>query len=180
MAKAPVEPAAKAPVKTAAPTPVKTAPAGKAAPAPAAKAAPVKTAPAPAAEAPAQVPASRGPRGVLETAVITLVATENPKRAGSKAHAKFALYESGMTVAEFIDAVDANPEIKGGATSTLVYDAAHGYITIEGYDPAKKFEPKPKKEKAAKTPKAKKGAAAASEETETTGADAEADEEQVD
>jgi len=98
---------------------------------------------------------SRGPRGVLESAVITVLAEANPKRAGSKAEGVFAHYTTGMTVAEFCDAVGKE------ATPNLVYDAAHGFISIEGYDPAKvvlkeKVAKAPKEPKAPRTPKAKK------------------------
>jgi hypothetical protein len=100
-------------------------------------------------EKPAPAPRTRGPRGVPESAVITVLATGNPKRAGSKAHAAFAQYRSGMTVKEFADAVGKE------ATGHLVYDTAHKYISIEGYTPGKMFEPKPPKEKKEKAPKVK-------------------------
>jgi hypothetical protein len=140
------------------------APAAKTAAAPAP--APV-AAPAPAAEE-KKVPLAkmRGPRGVAETAKITLLAPQNPKREGSKAHAVFSCYKDGMTVGAFCDAVDAKDggEHKGSATPNLVYDAAHGFIKIEGYEPPggviepkPKAEPKPKKEKA--TPAENKAAA---------------------
>jgi hypothetical protein len=98
-----------------------------------------------------KAPKTRGPRGVSEDAVITLVATVNPKRVGSKAHAAFANYVNGMTVKAFADAVGAE------ATGHLVYDAKHGFITIAGYDPGAIIVAKPK---VAKEPKAKKEAAA--------------------
>ena len=92
---------------------------------------------------------TRGPRGVAETAIITLKTVDNPKRAGSKAHAAFSAYVDQMTVAEYCDAVGT------AATPNLVYDAAHGFISIEGYNPAQ-VECKPKAEKVVKEPKAKK------------------------
>jgi len=105
---------------------------------------------------------SRGPRGVPETAVITVLADSNPKREDSQSHIDFAKYATGMTVGEFCDAVGKR------ATPHLVYDAAHGFISIEGYDP-ERVVAKPKKEKAekpAKAPRAKKAKAAPAEATE--------------
>jgi hypothetical protein len=90
---------------------------------------------------------SRGPRGVKEDAVITVLAETNPKREGSQSHTDFAVYQTGMTVGAFIDAVGKR------ATPHMVYDAAHGFIAIEGYDP-QQVVAKPKKEKAVKEPKA--------------------------
>ncbi len=94
--------------------------------------------------------ATRGPRGVAETAKITLVKAENPKRPGSKAHEAYANYKDQMTVAEFCDAVGKD------GTPHLVYDTAHGFITIEGYVPPKLVPVKEKVAKAPKEPKATK------------------------
>jgi hypothetical protein len=113
---------------------------------PTAKSKPVAAAAPPPAEAGNGTSGARGPRGVPETAVITLLVDANPKRAGSKAELAFSQYQDGMTVGEFIDAVDSIAEIRGGATPNLVYDASHGFIEIEGYDPTL-IIPKPKKEK---------------------------------
>lgn len=103
---------------------------------------------------------ARGPKGVALDAIISLKVEGNPKRPGSKAHGVFAQYADGMTVQAFLDAVG------DAATPNLVYDAAHGFIAIEGYDPKqvvkKERAPKaPKEPKAAKAPRAKKAAAAA-------------------
>ena len=87
----------------------------------------------------------RGLKNVPITAAITLLAAENPKREGSAARTKFALYATGMTCEEFLDA--------GGTTPDLAYDTAHGFITVEGYTPPKMFSPKPKQEKTPKEPK---------------------------
>lgn len=125
------------------------------------------TAPETAAEtqaaAPAQAPRTRGPRGVPETAVLTVLAETNPKRANSKAAAVFALYTTGITIGELLDTaaktegVDANY-----VTPCLVYDAKHGFISIEGYDPGEIVQLKPRapaKPKEAKAPKEKKAKA---------------------
>lgn len=151
-------------------------PAAKTAAAPAPKA----TA-APATEAKVPVAKMRGPRGVLETAVITVLSDGNPKRPGSRAHEVFALYKSGMTVGAFVDATEKAGEAhRAYATPCMVYDAAHGFIKIEGYDPGPLKEAKvakPKAEKAAAAPKAKKAAAAPKAAAQ---ADAEAEEETID
>lgn len=148
---------------------------------PAAKAAPVKVAPAPepvveTPAAPAPAVGARGPRGVLETAVINILTPEmaNPKRVGSKAHDVFSKYVDGMTVGEFCDAAGKE------ATPNLVYDAAHGFISIEGYDPAVKFVPKEKAPKAAKEPKAKKAKADKAAPLPDPDEELDVDEEQVD
>lgn len=134
--------------------------AGAALNSPAVKAAlkPAKPASAEPAEESVPLTKMRGPRGVAETAVITVLVEANPKRPNTKAHAKFECYTQGMTVGEFCDAVDANEEIKGGATSNLVYDAQHGLISIEGYEPG---EPKARKGKKAAAEDAGDGAAEA-------------------
>lgn len=103
------------------------------------------------AKAPA-APKTRGPRGTEESAVIHLLAQVNPKRAGSKAAQAFAVYVDGMTVKEYCDGVDAFA--KGEGTPNLVYDAKHGFISIDGYDPGAIIVAKPKAEKVAKEPKA--------------------------
>ena len=107
------------------------------------------------AKAPA-APKTRGPRGTSEDAKITLVATANPKRPASKAFGVFASYVDGMTVKEFCDLNGKE------ATGHLVYDAKHGSISIEGYDPGAIVVPKPKapaKPKAEKKVKAAKAPA---------------------
>lgn len=45
----------------------------------------------------------------------------NPKKPGSKAHARFALYSDGMTVGAFLAA--------GGTREDLRWDSKHGHIT---------------------------------------------------
>lgn len=105
-------------------------------------------------EAPvASVIGVRGPKGVPLTAIVSLLVQTNPKREGSAAFLRFLNYTDGMTVQNALDA--------GITTGDLVYDAAHGFISIEGYA-AKALPPKAAKEpKAAKAPKAKKAKAPA-------------------
>jgi hypothetical protein len=54
--------------------------------------------------------------------VITLLAKENPKRPGSEARDRFALYKSGMTVAQF--------QAKGGKAVDIAWDLKHGFIKV--------------------------------------------------
>jgi hypothetical protein len=59
-------------------------------------------------------------------AAVIKVLVSNPKREGSKAHARFALYRTGMTVAEYRAAVgDAT-----NARADLAWDQKHGFIRI--------------------------------------------------
>ena len=81
----------------------------------------------PAAEKKAKAPKAEGStrgrsRAFGDDAVITVKAEKNPKREGSKGHAAFALYKSGMTVKSFL--------AKGGRTMDLGYDVKHGHISI--------------------------------------------------
>lgn len=164
-----------APVAAKKTAPVTAAPAAKKAAAPAA---------APVVEQEAEevaAPRTRGPRGVPETAVITLLVEGNPKREGSKANAVFSHYEDGMTIADFCAALEAtDPEMVKEATPNLVYDAKHGFIQIEGYEPPggvvvkEVKQPKPKAEKAPRKGKSAEQAA------EQAAADATAEEEVVD
>jgi hypothetical protein len=101
---------------------------------------------------------TRGPRGVSESALITLLVVGNPKRDGSKAHARFAFYSNGMTVGAALDA--------GVTTPDLGYDTKHGFISIEGYDAGEIIVAKPKAEKAEKAPKTAKGGKVKAEKTE--------------
>jgi hypothetical protein len=153
-----------------------------AAAAPAAKTAPKTEAPA--VEEKVSLAKMRGPRGVAETAKITVISTENPKRTGSKAHDVFSLYEDGMTVGQFCDAVNATKH-NGLATVAMVYDAKHGFISIEGYDPGEIVAKAPKEPKAPKDastpkePKAPKGKVVAKPKVKAK-ADEEAEEETID
>lgn len=77
-----------------------------------------------AAAAPAEGKASssRTPK----SAVIRLKTDSNPKRVGSNAHARFALYRDGMTVEEFIKA--------GGTMGDINFDQGKGFIALEGVE----------------------------------------------
>lgn len=125
---------------------------------------------------------TRGPRGVPESAVITVLAQANPKREGSKAATVFGHYVTGMTIGEFADSLDA-AGLGKESTPNLVYDAKHGFISIDGYDPGEVVKPKVREPKAAKEPKApraKKVKPAPAEKTEEqVQADMEAQEESM-
>lgn len=83
-----------------------------------------------AATAPAAAPKKLG--GFLMTSRITFEKNKegkpyngtdnNPKRASSKSHAKFALYKDGMTVQQAADA--------GLTGADLSWDTGHGFIKI--------------------------------------------------
>jgi len=64
----------------------------------------------------------RGPN-IDKNTVIRINVEVNPKREGSLAHARFALYEDGMTIADYLAA--------GGRSSDVHYDAGRGDITLE-------------------------------------------------
>lgn len=56
------------------------------------------------------------PRKIVEVA-------PNPKKSGSKSHARYEFYRVGMTIDEFIAA--------GGTTADIRHDTAAGYIKME-------------------------------------------------
>lgn len=68
------------------------------------------------------------------SARIVVIAEANPKRAGSKAAAKFPLYAANKdgTVAGLIEAFRAAGYPKRKALSALRWDSGHGFIKIEG------------------------------------------------
>lgn len=66
-----------------------------------------------------------------DNAKITLVAKENPKRTGTKAHKLFSIYKPGMTVAQYSVAVLALKGVRPRrARSSLRYDVRHGYVKV--------------------------------------------------
>lgn len=58
-----------------------------------------------------------------ENAKIVWKVKKNPKREGSKAHARFSKYMAAKTVAEYIEL--------GGTKADLKYDEQKGFITLE-------------------------------------------------
>lgn len=71
----------------------------------------------------APAPKSDGKRACQRARVITVLAEGNPKRAGTEAFKRFALYVSGMTVQAFLDA--------GGRSVDLAWDVAHKHIRLD-------------------------------------------------
>jgi len=61
-----------------------------------------------------------------KSAVIRLKTDKNPKREGSAAHKRFALYADGQTVDDFLKA--------GGTMGDINFDVAKGFIALEGVD----------------------------------------------
>jgi hypothetical protein len=82
-------------------------------------------------EAPKKAPVPREPK-VSNDATITLLADadgkvygpdHNPKRAGSASAQRFALYKTGMTVAEFME--------KGGSRADVTHDMGKNFIKVD-------------------------------------------------
>jgi hypothetical protein len=86
---------------------------------------------------------------IPKEAKIKLKATANPKRAGSEAHKRFALYVDGMTVGDFLEA--------GGLMGDINFDLGKGFIEVEGVEAPTKTDTAP----AAATPASESEQAAA-------------------
>src|SRR5215475_10099143 len=54
----------------------------------------------------------------------------NPKRPGTAAHALYALYKDGMSVADYVKAVKAGPARRDQAYVALRWDVDKGFITV--------------------------------------------------
>lgn len=61
-------------------------------------------------------------RRANKKSIITIKTIDNPKRQGTLAYGRFALYQDGMTVAEYVAA--------GGRTGDVNHDAEAGYIEL--------------------------------------------------
>jgi hypothetical protein len=66
---------------------------------------------------------------------ITLIVDKNPKREGSAAHARFALYVTGMTVDAYIATCKeklgkSQPGAARDARADISWDTKHKYITV--------------------------------------------------
>ena len=61
---------------------------------------------------------------VAESAKITRLVLQNPKKPGSAAHDRFALYATCATVGEFL--------ARGGTRADLTHDVRKGYISVVG------------------------------------------------
>lgn len=108
-----------------------TAPAnGDQKPAPEPKSGDQKDAPTSKKKASEQVQKWRAQKKFDLTQVITVLATEkNPKRA--KAAARFALYKSGMTVQQVIDAYKKAEYSAALAMADMRWDAVAGFISVK-------------------------------------------------
>lgn len=73
-------------------------------------------------------PRATGRASYADTARITVLVAENPKRAGSAAHVRFATYRPGMTVADYVAAVGDRRK----ALQDLGWDVAHGFVKVVG------------------------------------------------
>jgi hypothetical protein len=74
-------------------------------------------------KASAQKPAeTKAPKTPTPDKKIELLAKENPKRKGTKAHKRFAAYRTGMTTSEAKEA--------GLTAVDLAHDSSHGYIKL--------------------------------------------------
>lgn len=100
---------------------------------PAAVLAPKKPAPKKPTSAPTTT--ARGPKPeVSEAAVITVLVDKNPKRAGSRAAARFALYRPGMTVGIYLTKahdLEQGLEARHWYRADIRWDLAHGHISVK-------------------------------------------------
>ena len=81
----------------------------------------------PAAAAPKPAKASRSkiqPDHMIDSVI------DNPKRSGTKAHAIFACYKNGQTVAQFIKAVEKAGYTETDARSNLTWDRNKSFIRV--------------------------------------------------
>lgn len=65
-----------------------------------------------------------------EDARITVIATANPKRPGTKAFTKWGFYAKSKTVGQFVAAMIAAKYPRRRAMSALRWDSGHGFIKI--------------------------------------------------
>ena len=72
----------------------------------------------------AATPAKRRRRSALSNDTKISVVQQNPKRPGSKSHARFEMYKHARTRAQYIEA--------GGTTADFAYDLEHGFVTPAG------------------------------------------------
>lgn len=60
-----------------------------------------------------------------DNSVITVLVSQNPKRPGSKSHARFEHYETGITVDEFVR--------RGGTIADVKHDTSKNFIKLEAF-----------------------------------------------
>lgn len=54
----------------------------------------------------------------------------NPKKPGSKSHARFALYAEHRTVQGYVAACVASGQSRRNATADIAWDVKHGFIAV--------------------------------------------------
>lgn len=65
-----------------------------------------------------------------DTRIVTVLSEANPKAFKSKSHARFALYRTGMTVGDYIEAVKKHGRTRRVAMRDIDWDLKHGYISL--------------------------------------------------
>ena len=78
-----------------------------------------------------KVPVSSPARIKVAPSAKIVAVVENPKKAGSKAHARFALYRVGATTSEFVAACVAAGFPEKEAVADLGWDRRKGFIKLE-------------------------------------------------
>lgn len=90
-----------------------------------------------------KIPGKRGRKpSVQDNAKITLLVKANPRREGTKAHKRFALYKTGMTVGDYLK--------KGGSRGSLRKDLKLKRVKVTAIASAAKATPKSPKQPTAK------------------------------
>lgn len=79
----------------------------------------------------AEAASAASPRTKLIQTQRIQTVVDNPKKPGSRAFARFALYRAGATVRDFIAACEAAGFPAKEAMADLSWDRRHGFITIE-------------------------------------------------
>jgi prevent-host-death family protein len=64
-------------------------------------------------------------------AVIRLVREINPKTVGSRSRKRYALYRDGMTVGDYLAAVEGAGEQEQAALNALAWDQNHGFVRVD-------------------------------------------------
>ena len=64
------------------------------------------------------------------TKKVKVLADKNPKKEGSKAAARFALYKTGQTVEAYLTACVAVGESRRNARNDITYDLSHKFIEL--------------------------------------------------
>lgn len=63
--------------------------------------------------------------------IITVQVDKNPKTIGSRSHGRFAMYRTGMTLGEYIDAVKKSGRNRRLAVRDVNWDREHQYIRLD-------------------------------------------------